>query len=103
MVSSVPFQYPNFEYSGERQYSKSSIKSLTLLVSARPASGDSETSSGGGVNQQPAPWLLVPRPVAGVERLRADRDYEALMNWIQVQTRVDWAELSWTANSRDSS
>jgi hypothetical protein len=43
----------------------------TLLVSARPISGDSEISSGGGVSRRPVQWLLVPGPVAGVERLRA--------------------------------
>jgi hypothetical protein len=43
---------------------------------------------GGGVNRRPAPWLLVPGPVAGVERLRADRDnlrLEASMTRIRVQ------------------
>jgi hypothetical protein len=30
---------------------------------------------GGGVGRWPVPWLLVPGHIAGVERLRADRDY----------------------------
>ena len=62
---------------------------LTLLVSARPISCDSEISPGGCVVRLPVPWLLVPGPVAGAERLRADRAclrLEALMTWIGVQT-----------------
>ena len=42
-------------------------------MSARPVSGDPEVSPGGGVDRRPVPWLLVPGPVAGVERLRAGR------------------------------
>jgi hypothetical protein len=38
--------------------------------------GDSDISSGGGgVGRRPVPWLLVLGPVAGVERLRADRGF----------------------------
>jgi hypothetical protein len=44
-----------------------------LVLSARPIFGYSEISAGAGVGRRPVPWLLVPGPVAGVERLRADR------------------------------
>jgi hypothetical protein len=62
---------------------------MTLLVSPRPISSDSDISGGGGVGRQPVPWLLVPGPVAGVERLRADVGclrLEALMTRIGVRT-----------------
>jgi hypothetical protein len=57
-------------------------------VSARTISGDLDISPGGGVGRRPVPWLLVPGPVAGAERLRAGRGcllLEALMNWIEIQ------------------
>jgi hypothetical protein len=38
-----------FEYTGERQYSKSSIKVFDPLSECPAISGDSETSPGGGV------------------------------------------------------
>ena len=95
-LSSIPFN-TLIEYSPlNGRLFKPSIKDyLTPLVSARPISCDSEVSPGGGVCQLPVPWLLVPGPVAGVERLRADRYrlwLEALTNWIGTQTRSPAAE-----------
>jgi hypothetical protein len=47
----------------------------TVSRSALPISGDSEIFPGGGVCRLLVPWLLVPRPAAGVQRFRADPGY----------------------------
>jgi hypothetical protein len=62
-----------FEYSVQRQNIQTIAAGPVSEFSHVP-SQDSENSpgSGPGVSRRPLPWLLVPGPVAGVERLRAN-------------------------------
>jgi hypothetical protein len=69
------FEYlPRSRFEQQRQNADGGPRDQTLLASLRTS--PPAPSPGGGVtlNRRPVPWLLVPGPVAGAGRLRADRE-----------------------------
>jgi hypothetical protein len=89
MLPSAPFQSLDLNVPVNGNMAHRASKRFALRVSAGPISGDSDAFPGRGVSRRPAAQLLVPWPAAGVERLRADRDYlwrAAWMDRIHIQT-----------------
>ena len=73
MQNSLCYIFPRFEIIVTKK--KRQIFELTLIVSSRSAFPVTRRSPPAAASVDgPAPWLLVPGPVAGVERLRAGRD-----------------------------